>query len=133
MSLSSVLPALPYDTGTFWDEMFEADGVPRAHYQRLVAQLATLSPEQVSRRQAAADHSFHSRCILQLPVAGKAHDVENRQFVGHARGIGHRNARAPVNGTSTRSPIRPSHVAPEVTCSTRGNEAGIAGLRVVQH
>lgn len=55
--------APPYDPGEFWDEIFEPDGTPRAHYAALAAQLATLSPEEVARSQAAADRAFRDRGI----------------------------------------------------------------------
>ncbi len=54
---------LTYDCGTFWDEMFEADGVVRPHYLPLARQLATLRPEDVLRRQQAAELSFQVRGI----------------------------------------------------------------------
>ena len=52
-----------YDLGGFWDEMFEADGRVREHYVRLAGRLATLSPQDVTRRQLAAELSFQARGI----------------------------------------------------------------------
>ena len=52
-----------YDTGGFWDEMFESDGRPREQYAPLAARLATLSPHDVARRQRAAELSFQARGI----------------------------------------------------------------------
>ncbi len=54
---------LTYDTGGFWDEMFDAEGRPRPHYLPLMRKLATLSPDEVARRQAAADRSFYGMGI----------------------------------------------------------------------
>jgi uncharacterized circularly permuted ATP-grasp superfamily protein len=52
-----------YDPGDFWDEMVAAPGEVRDHYRALARQLARLSPEDVARRQRAADYSFQSRGI----------------------------------------------------------------------
>lgn len=52
-----------YDPGAFWDEMFEAPGRVRAHYEPLARRLATLSPSDVARRQRATERSFHERGI----------------------------------------------------------------------
>jgi len=52
-----------YDPGVFWDEVFEAPGVVRPHYESLARRLATLSPADVDRRQRAADLSFTVRGI----------------------------------------------------------------------
>jgi len=60
---SDVDVQLQYDTGGFWDEMFDALGTPRPHYTPLVRQLATLSTAEVARRQAAADLSFRGQGI----------------------------------------------------------------------
>src|SRR5687768_17216709 len=43
--------------------MFLPDGSVRPHYAAIAAQLATLSPGEVARRQRAADDSFQSRGI----------------------------------------------------------------------
>jgi uncharacterized circularly permuted ATP-grasp superfamily protein len=55
--------AFAYDTDAFWDEMFEAPDRVRPHYAALTHALATLSPEDVERRQAAADLSFAARGV----------------------------------------------------------------------
>ena len=52
-----------YDPGAFWDEMFEAPGIVRPHYQTLARRLATLSSADVARRQRAAELSFTVRGI----------------------------------------------------------------------
>ena len=56
---TSVLTAdADYDTGAFFDEMFEAPGRPRPHYQVLAEQLAALSVEDFEERRRAVDDSF---------------------------------------------------------------------------
>jgi uncharacterized circularly permuted ATP-grasp superfamily protein len=52
-----------YDTGGFWDEMFEGPGHVREFYAPLAAALSTLSSDDVERRQRAADLSFEARGI----------------------------------------------------------------------
>ncbi|HET7770172.1 MAG TPA: circularly permuted type 2 ATP-grasp protein [Chloroflexota bacterium] len=54
---------LAYDTEGFWDEMFLPDGTVREHYAAIADRLSTLNPEDVDRRQRAADDSFQSRGI----------------------------------------------------------------------
>ncbi|MBX9603239.1 MAG: circularly permuted type 2 ATP-grasp protein [Bryobacteraceae bacterium] len=56
----SELPALfsGYDTGGFYDEMFESPGVPRPHYQRLYRQLSYMGPAEFQERREVADLSF---------------------------------------------------------------------------
>ncbi len=60
---AEIAETLAYDTGGFWDEMFDVAGRPRPHYLPLSSKLATLSPDEVARRQAAADRSFHDQGI----------------------------------------------------------------------
>jgi uncharacterized circularly permuted ATP-grasp superfamily protein len=57
------LTAFAYDTDEFWDEMFESSDRVRPHYAALAEALATLSPADVERRQAAADLSFAARGV----------------------------------------------------------------------
>src|SRR5467141_2103330 len=47
-----------YQFGTAYDEMFEAPGVPREHYQALHKTLLGLPPEELRKRQQAADLTF---------------------------------------------------------------------------
>ena len=47
-----------YDPGAFFDEMFEAPGVPRAHYRKILSRLAAMSPEELDERRRLADLSF---------------------------------------------------------------------------
>ena len=56
-------PLATYDPTAFWDEMFSAPGVVRPHYAALARKLDTLSAEEVTRRQRAADLSFQARGI----------------------------------------------------------------------
>ncbi len=60
---ASAVGAFAYQTDNFWDEMFEAPDRVRPHYAALARALATLSPEDVERRQAAADLSFAARGV----------------------------------------------------------------------
>jgi len=60
----TLAPSVPaYDVGDFWDEMFEAPGHLRPHYEVLARHLATLSGNEVARRQRAAELSFEVRGI----------------------------------------------------------------------
>jgi uncharacterized circularly permuted ATP-grasp superfamily protein len=52
-----------YQPGEFFDEMFDASGGARPHYQRLAQRLADISESELGRRQAAADSSFRERGI----------------------------------------------------------------------
>jgi uncharacterized circularly permuted ATP-grasp superfamily protein len=52
-----------YDPGEFWDEMFVSPDEVRPYYASLAKALATLSQDEVERRQRAADLSFQARGI----------------------------------------------------------------------
>ena len=52
-----------YDTTAFFDEMFEAPGVPRPHYRVLAEQLAKLSVDEFAARRNAVDASFLNQGI----------------------------------------------------------------------
>src|SRR5471030_2482051 len=52
-----------YDPGAFFDEMFEAPGVPRPHYRVLAEQLAALSVEEFEERRRGVDISFLNQGI----------------------------------------------------------------------
>ena len=56
-------PTLRYDVEGFWDEMIDAGGAVRSHYAPLARRLATLSQDEVARRQTAAEFSFQARGI----------------------------------------------------------------------
>ena len=47
-----------YDTGSFYDEMFSAPGVPRPQYSKLFQKLAAMAPAQFEERRKLADLSF---------------------------------------------------------------------------
>ncbi|MGD0759130.1 MAG: circularly permuted type 2 ATP-grasp protein, partial [Candidatus Sulfotelmatobacter sp.] len=51
-------PFRNYQFGGAYDEMFEAPGVPRPHYQALFQTLLELPPEELRKSQQAADLSF---------------------------------------------------------------------------
>jgi uncharacterized circularly permuted ATP-grasp superfamily protein len=67
--------ALSYDTGGFWDEMFDDHGAPRPHYRPLGRKLATLSSDVVARRQATADRAFTGQGIT-FAVSQDPHGIE---------------------------------------------------------
>jgi uncharacterized circularly permuted ATP-grasp superfamily protein len=52
-----------YAPGAFFDEMFEAPGVPRPHYRALAEQLAALSSEEFEERRRGVDLSFLNQGI----------------------------------------------------------------------
>lgn len=52
-----------YDTGNFYDELFEAPGVPRPGAQLLVDRIHSLSEGDILRRQAAAEQA-----LLQMGI-----------------------------------------------------------------
>src|SRR5271167_5196412 len=47
-----------YQVGSFYDEMFEAPGVPRPHYAKIFQKLAAMQPAQFEERRQHADLSF---------------------------------------------------------------------------
>jgi uncharacterized circularly permuted ATP-grasp superfamily protein len=47
-----------YQTGGFYDEMFQPDGQPRPHYRKLYQRLAQMSPEEFRRRCRLADSTL---------------------------------------------------------------------------
>jgi uncharacterized circularly permuted ATP-grasp superfamily protein len=51
-------PFANYELDIAYDEMFEHSGVPRASYQALHERLCEMSPQELRRRQEAADASF---------------------------------------------------------------------------
>src|SRR5262245_42997181 len=54
-SQSSAMRLDTYETGDFYDEMFEHDGRPRPRAEMLVRRLTPLSDGELQRRQKAAD------------------------------------------------------------------------------
>jgi uncharacterized circularly permuted ATP-grasp superfamily protein len=54
--LSSLLNG--YDPGSFFDEMFEASGEPRAHYRKIYQLLDAMGPAELDERRRLADVSF---------------------------------------------------------------------------
>ncbi len=47
-----------YEFGKGYDELFTRDSVPRPHYEALYKYLCSLDPDELNRRQNAADQSF---------------------------------------------------------------------------
>jgi uncharacterized circularly permuted ATP-grasp superfamily protein len=62
MAMAANLPSRSllggYETGEFFDEMFEAPGKPRPHYAKIFEQLAGMFPAQFEERRQNADLSF---------------------------------------------------------------------------
>jgi uncharacterized circularly permuted ATP-grasp superfamily protein len=52
-----------YDLDGVFDEMFEAVGQPRPHYHALLEELASVTPEELQRRQLDADRAFLTQGI----------------------------------------------------------------------
>ena len=52
-----------YDFDGVFDEMFEAVGRPRPHYHALLEELASVTPEELQRRQLDADRAFLTQGI----------------------------------------------------------------------
>ena len=52
-----------YDLDGVFDEMFEAVGRPRPHYYALLEELASVTPEELQRRQLDADRAFLTQGI----------------------------------------------------------------------
>src|SRR5262245_9358348 len=52
-----------YDAKSFFDEVFEPDGSPRAHYADIVQRIGSLSPVEFGRRRALADLTFRNQGI----------------------------------------------------------------------
>jgi uncharacterized circularly permuted ATP-grasp superfamily protein len=52
-----------YDLDGVFDEMFEAVGRPRPHYHALLEELASVTPEELRRRQLDADRAFLTQGI----------------------------------------------------------------------
>ena len=52
-----------YDLDGVFDEMFEAVGRPRSHYHALLEELASVTPEELQRRQLDADRAFLTQGI----------------------------------------------------------------------
>src|SRR5271167_573328 len=47
-----------YSVGSFYDEMFAAQGEPRPHYAKIFEKLASMVPAQFEERRQHADLSF---------------------------------------------------------------------------
>src|SRR5678815_3388163 len=61
---SSLLPPFErYDLHGAFDEMFTADGEPRAHYRELASRLREIPMRELQRHQQAADRAFLTQGI----------------------------------------------------------------------
>jgi uncharacterized circularly permuted ATP-grasp superfamily protein len=47
-----------YEIGHFFDEMFEASGLPHSHYEAIYSQLCSLSKESFEEQRRQANISF---------------------------------------------------------------------------
>ena len=69
-----------YDTGGFYDEMFELDAggmpVPRAHYAELVSQIAAMDGTAVRRAAELANRSFLNRGVTFTIYSGDSPGAE---------------------------------------------------------
>src|SRR5579871_6798329 len=52
-----------YDPGDFFDEMFDAGGAVRPHYEQLSRQLSTLTVDEFEERRRAVDASYLNQGI----------------------------------------------------------------------
>ena len=66
---------IKYDSGTFFDEAFEADGSPRPHYQHLIDRLNELTPEEFNLKREAVDLAFLQQGIT-FTVYGEESSTE---------------------------------------------------------
>ncbi len=69
------VPFQGYQLDQAWDEMFEPSGVPRPQYEQLFQHLLELAPEEMRRRQQAADLSFLHQGIT-FTVYGREEGTE---------------------------------------------------------
>ena len=66
---------IEYDPGSFFDEMFDADGTPRPHYAKLAEAFAGFSPEDFQTRREAVDLAFLQQGIT-FTVYGNEESTE---------------------------------------------------------
>lgn len=71
-------PFAAYHLNNAFDEMFSSSGVPRAHYGALYQRLQALAPDELRRRQQAADIAFLNQGIT-FTVYGE-HEGTERIF-----------------------------------------------------
>jgi len=64
-----------YDRGGFFDEVYDAGGCPRPHYQVLIDQLGRFSPAELARREQLRDEAFRTAGIT-FTVYGESEGVE---------------------------------------------------------
>jgi uncharacterized circularly permuted ATP-grasp superfamily protein len=64
-----------YDTGGFFDEVFEPDGTPRSHYRALVERMGRFTADVLQQRERQRDRLFHTQGIT-FTVYGEEEGVE---------------------------------------------------------
>lgn len=64
-----------YDSGSFFDEAFDADGKPRPHYQHLFDRLSEMSPEEFHQKRESVDLAFLQQGIT-FTVYGEESSTE---------------------------------------------------------
>ena len=64
-----------YEHGGFFDEVFDADGAVRPHYEDVVTRIRRLSPAELSRRERLRDEAFRAAGIT-FTVYGEEQGVE---------------------------------------------------------
>ncbi len=69
---------IKYDTGSFFDEMFDEKGAPRPHYRNFVERFGELTEEEFNRKREATDLSFLQQGIT-FTVYGN-HESTERIF-----------------------------------------------------
>ena len=64
-----------YEVGDFFDEAFDADGTPRAHYLRLLERLRLVTSDELANRELSRDTIFR-RLGITFAVYGEEQGIE---------------------------------------------------------
>ena len=70
-------PFQQYDTGGFYDEMLEANGQVRPHYQHFLKHFGTVTPEEFDAKRSAVDLSLLRQGVT-FNVYGDSKGAERR-------------------------------------------------------